>query len=174
MSTCIPCMDGDHRNCGYGNRVNMLECRCDRRTPDCPGQVLQRSGYTFDQARAYDQAVTSAAPERIRLARRALVADGYFAEDEVGDDVAPRISELSSHLRERIRELEAQLPDVKPMRLRVLELPQRKIGEAIETPFCLVLDRCPEAKGALDAFGERARESGANAVFVFVGEVELP
>lgn len=98
MSTCIPCMDGNHRNCGYGNRVDMLECRCDGRTPDCPGQALQQSGFTFGQA-----------VDRIELARQALIADGYFTADEVGDDIAPRISELSSHLRHRIENLENRI-----------------------------------------------------------------
>lgn len=100
MSTCFPCMEGDHQNCGRGNRVDMWECRCDGRTPDCPGQVLQRSGCTFDQAVAVD---------RIKLARQALIADGYFTADEVGDDVAPRIWELSSHLRHRIENLENRI-----------------------------------------------------------------
>jgi hypothetical protein len=34
--------------------------------------------------------------ERLRLARRALAATGHFRDDEVGDDVAPRIAELNS------------------------------------------------------------------------------
>lgn len=38
------------------------------------------------------------AQQRIKLARDALVADGYFTESEV-DDVAPRIVELCTYLR---------------------------------------------------------------------------
>ena len=34
------------------------------------------------------------AEERLELARRALVQTGYFRTDEVGPDVAPRITEL--------------------------------------------------------------------------------
>lgn len=37
------------------------------------------------------------AEERLRLAREALIATGYFTADQVGDDVAPRIIELASH-----------------------------------------------------------------------------
>lgn len=51
--------------------------------------VLERAGYTS----------LLAARARLRNARRALVADGYFAEEEVGDDIAPRIIELAAHLR---------------------------------------------------------------------------
>lgn len=36
------------------------------------------------------------AESRLRLARNALVATGYFSEEQVGDDVAPRIIELHS------------------------------------------------------------------------------
>lgn len=39
------------------------------------------------------------ADERLRLARNALVATGYFTADQVGDDVAPRITEMASALR---------------------------------------------------------------------------
>jgi hypothetical protein len=37
--------------------------------------------------------VTTVAEERLRLAREALLADGYFTPDQVGDDIAPRITE---------------------------------------------------------------------------------
>lgn len=37
------------------------------------------------------------AEERLRRSREALVATGYFTPDQVGDDVAPRITELNSH-----------------------------------------------------------------------------
>ncbi len=36
------------------------------------------------------------AEERLELARQALVSTGHFSADEVGDDVAPRITELWS------------------------------------------------------------------------------
>lgn len=36
----------------------------------------------------------TAADERLRLARQALVSTGYFTEDEVGPDIAPRIIEV--------------------------------------------------------------------------------
>ena len=36
--------------------------------------------------------------QRLDLACRALIATGYFTEDEVGDDIAPRITELHSAL----------------------------------------------------------------------------
>lgn len=40
----------------------------------------------------------SNAEERLQLARGALVNTGYFTEDEVSDDVAPRITELWAYL----------------------------------------------------------------------------
>lgn len=36
------------------------------------------------------------AAERLLLAKKALVDTGYFTEDQVGDDVAPRITEMFS------------------------------------------------------------------------------
>lgn len=36
--------------------------------------------------------------ERLRLAREALIGTGYFTPDEVGPDVAPRITEMFSAL----------------------------------------------------------------------------
>lgn len=39
-----------------------------------------------------------AAEERLNLARQVLVEDGYFTEDQVGDDLAPRLIEwLMAH-----------------------------------------------------------------------------
>lgn len=45
------------------------------------------------------------ANERLQLAKTALVATGYFKEDEIGDDIAPRITELWSHAEEEIDKL---------------------------------------------------------------------
>lgn len=38
-----------------------------------------------------------AAEERLKRAREALAATGYFTADQIGDDIAPRIHELASH-----------------------------------------------------------------------------
>lgn len=56
---------------------------------------------------------------RLMLARRALIADGYFSENAIrdDDDIAACITELANHLRRRIDELEAQQqpdPEDKP------------------------------------------------------------
>lgn len=37
--------------------------------------------------------------ERLNMARQVLVEDGYFREDEVGDDLAPRLGEWLIHKR---------------------------------------------------------------------------
>ena len=44
--------------------------------------------------RAVMRATPSLAGERLKLARHALLATGYFTPAEVGPDVAPRITEL--------------------------------------------------------------------------------
>lgn len=49
------------------------------------------------------------AEERLRLAREALVEDGYFTADQVGPAAAPRIVEWLSHHRDRAEEAEAEL-----------------------------------------------------------------
>lgn len=51
--------------------------------PNCPTRVAEQERHD-----------ALAAEERLDLARRALVATGYFTADEVGRDVAPRITEL--------------------------------------------------------------------------------
>lgn len=43
--------------------------------------------------------------ERLRLARWALIATGYFKEHEIGDDIAPRITELASHYQGLVEDL---------------------------------------------------------------------
>lgn len=43
------------------------------------------------------------AKERLRLARQAMIDIGYFTEDEVGDDVAPRIWEYNIHVKREIK-----------------------------------------------------------------------
>lgn len=45
--------------------------------------------------------------ERLRLAREALIRDGYFSADEVGPDVAPRIVEWLSHHRQQLEQARA-------------------------------------------------------------------
>jgi histidine triad (HIT) family protein len=47
--------------------------------------------------------------QRLDMARVALIGTGYFTEDQVGDDIAPRITEMASDLGYRIEELEQRL-----------------------------------------------------------------
>lgn len=49
------------------------------------------------------------AEERLELARRALIADGWFTESQVGPDVAPRITEILTHYRSTIDRLAGEL-----------------------------------------------------------------
>lgn len=61
--------------------------------------------------------MTGLAQERIELAKDALVGAGYFTADEVGDDIAPRITEMVSAIREgkwnpRRRSLDVEHPGV--------------------------------------------------------------
>ena len=46
-----------------------------------------------------------AASERLRLAKDALLQDGYFQPGQVGDDIAPRIIERLSAIRGHMQEL---------------------------------------------------------------------
>jgi hypothetical protein len=46
--------------------------------------------------------------ERLALARGALVQDGYFRPEEIGDDIAPRIVEILSARDDAIREAAAR------------------------------------------------------------------
>lgn len=66
---------------------------------DTPTRILYE--HNAADADRIVEAVNGAAvaQQRIKLARDALVADGYFTELEVDDDVAPRIVELCAYLR---------------------------------------------------------------------------
>lgn len=79
--------------------------------------------------------------------------------------------------KQSIEELKAQMPKSGKMRLRVLELPQQKRGDAIETPFMFVLDRCPvEAHAEINELmnhGQVVNQLGARGTLVFAEEVEL-
>ena len=46
---------------------------------------------------------------RLRLAREALVATGYFSADQVGDDVAPRITEYASFMESALEQARANV-----------------------------------------------------------------
>lgn len=46
------------------------------------------------------------AEERLRLIHDALLADGYFTPDEIGPDLAPRVTEVLSHHRQRAEQAE--------------------------------------------------------------------
>lgn len=47
----------------------------------------------------------NSANERLRLAREALLKDGYFSPDEVDDDIAPRIIERLAAMRNAPRRM---------------------------------------------------------------------
>jgi hypothetical protein len=52
------------------------------------------------------------ADERLRLARKALLATGFFRSGDVDDEIAPRISELHSYYTQMVERLTRQLEDV--------------------------------------------------------------
>lgn len=56
---------------------------------------------------------------RIALARQAFIADGYFTPDEVGDDIAPRITEWSVHHREQLADAELAASEARGEAVRV-------------------------------------------------------
>jgi hypothetical protein len=70
---------------------------------------------------------TDSAEARLDLARQALILDGYFTRDEVGDDrqpdIAPRITELSVHLHDRIETGLAALACVQALADKIREMP---------------------------------------------------
>ncbi len=49
------------------------------------------------------------ARKRLELARQSLIEDGYFDPDQVGNDIAPRITEWLAHHRHKMRSLRAKL-----------------------------------------------------------------
>lgn len=62
------------------------------------------------------------------------------------------------------------------MRLRILELPARTLGEARETPFLVVFDRCSQQQyDMLLKAGDtlKSEVAGASAVLSFTDEIEL-
>jgi hypothetical protein len=55
------------------------------------------------------------ADARLALCRTALLRDGYFTAEEIGPDIAPRITELASHLRQRAEQAEAAIARVRTL-----------------------------------------------------------
>lgn len=60
-------------------------------------------------------------------------------------------------------------------RLRVLELPMRHLGQASDTPFVLVLDRCTDelATNVEDHATHWRETTGAQAILVFAEAIDL-
>lgn len=56
--------------------------------------LIRARGTTQEKERNFDR-------ERIELAKQALINTGYFEEHEVGDDIAPRITEYAMAMSER-------------------------------------------------------------------------
>lgn len=61
------------------------------------------------------------------------------------------------------------------MRLRILELPPNRLGEASETPYALIFDRCGPAAGLDEQIssGKMRETTGAAFVLAFAGSVDL-
>lgn len=86
-------LDPDHLS--YGR-----EACCDTGVPAQRRRVAEKALQRLEQR-------ADNAEERLGLCRRALITDGYFTPAEVGPDIAPRITELASHLRTRAEKAEA-------------------------------------------------------------------
>lgn len=78
--------------------------------PDGAREALARLLHVFQDLVVERAGITGLVADRTHLqqARRALLRAGYFAPHEVGDDIAPRIIELTAHLR---AQLDARLPE---------------------------------------------------------------
>ncbi|WP_280331514.1 hypothetical protein [Nocardia wallacei] len=63
----------------------------------------------------------------------------------------------------------------KPMRLRILELPTNYLGQASDTPFCLVFDNAShENMSMIEEMTDGLKDKvGARAVLVFEDSIEL-
>ncbi|MFE3051591.1 hypothetical protein [Nocardia sp. NPDC059239] len=62
------------------------------------------------------------------------------------------------------------------MRLRILPLPANVLGQATQTPFCLIFDRCTEADtNTITAMVDIGLKdsTGARSVLAFQSEIEL-
>ena len=91
--------------------------------------IVQRVGkLTPHEARVAAEQRAELAEERLALARHALLKDGYFTADEIGDDIAPRVTEVLSEIRDRLGRAEAELASAQARidRLRELHRPATK------------------------------------------------
>lgn len=60
------------------------------------------------------------------------------------------------------------------MRLRILELPMRHLGEASETPYALIFDRCSESDGqSIQRAVQALKDTPAEFHLAFRESVEL-
>ena len=81
-----------------GDRSRLLAYA--ERTGQPVNRILADALAAYLDAVAKERRRRQNAEERIALARHALLADGYFTEDQVGDDIAPRIIERLAAMRE--------------------------------------------------------------------------
>lgn len=93
--------------------------------------------------------------ERLEAARVALVGTGYFTSEQVGADIAPRITELWSSVR------------VDPDDPETID----KAAKALHAHVCARSDSTSEAEFGPDDYGRWWRESGEELREDYRGEV---
>lgn len=88
-------------NMPHDMRYNVTDPR--HHPPNCPAQAELVPSPMTDVAWRREvgrfnglMARLATAEQRIELAQRALIATGYFTAEQVGEDIAPRITELWS------------------------------------------------------------------------------
>jgi hypothetical protein len=142
---CTSHSDGPTRRNGLAHCCDPEDCGpCCENCPDCP--TLQRQRLTAETGRllnlvtqwkaaAEDETRSrrtlgnqlAIAEQRLHLARQALTATGYFTPDQIGDDIAPRITELHTAHTETLTRIRAELDDGNTSAaLRIID---RAIGE---------------------------------------------
>lgn len=65
------------------------------------------------------------------------------------------------------------LAAIRKPRLRVLELPKQTLGEACDTPFILVFDRCGDSMDLFGDIEDVAKRCGARSILAFADEIQL-
>jgi hypothetical protein len=91
------------KECRFGHQIELHELR-QRPTPD--EYKTAYDGFWDHLKRAQN------AEGRLELARDVLIRDGYFTDEQVGPDIAPRLTEWLTHHHEQTNKLRAALTDV--------------------------------------------------------------
>lgn len=121
------------------NRIAYLAEKCG----DYSGKL-----HAAEAALAAANARAGEAESRIRLAKQALIQQGYFKADELNDDIAPRITELASYMEAERDALAALKEPALELCWEIEKLPASELQTKISVMASELFKKLPAHIGA--------------------------